>query len=112
MSNLLQVRAHLEGERQRLAVRHAGLEAALRAEPLREPDALDAATAHEDDEVMAALDRNETRMLAEIEAALKRIDLGSYGLCATCGEAIGPERLAVMPHASTCTSCAEPRRRT
>lgn len=42
------------------------------------------------------------RELAEVEAALHRIDDGSYGRCEICGKAIGDERLEVMPAARYC----------
>ena len=38
----------------------------------------------------------------EVAAALKRIDEGSYGKCAVCGENIPPERLEANPAATTC----------
>jgi len=42
------------------------------------------------------------RELAEVEAALGRIDDGSYGRCELCGQTIGEERLEVMPSARYC----------
>lgn len=46
--------------------------------------------------------------LHEIEAALHRMDEGSYGVCVACGEAIGLERLEVLPHARFCPACQLP----
>ncbi|MBO0829783.1 MAG: TraR/DksA C4-type zinc finger protein, partial [Streptosporangiales bacterium] len=43
--------------------------------------------------------------LHEIEAALHRVDEGRYGVCVTCGEAIGLERLEVLPHTRYCPVC-------
>ncbi|GAC1342057.1 MAG: hypothetical protein NVSMB29_13390 [Candidatus Dormibacteria bacterium] len=40
--------------------------------------------------------------LTELEAALRRLDDGSYGRCELCGKAIGEERLEVMPAARYC----------
>ncbi len=37
-----------------------------------------------------------------VEAALARMDAGSYGLCADCGQAIDPRRLAALPSARYC----------
>ena len=44
--------------------------------------------------------------LDEIEAALARIDAGTYGSCVRCGSAIPVERLQMRPFAGTCVSCA------
>ena len=44
--------------------------------------------------------------LAEVEAAIHRLDDGSYGRCARCGEDINPARLEAMPAARLCITCA------
>jgi DnaK suppressor protein len=44
--------------------------------------------------------------LAAIDAALQRIDAGSYGVCLRRGEAIGRDRLEVRPAATLCIACA------
>ena len=44
--------------------------------------------------------------LSEVEAALARIDDGTYGRCERCGESIAPARLEAMPMAATCITCA------
>lgn len=43
--------------------------------------------------------------LSEIDAALLRIDSGSYGRCERCCEPVLPERLEVLPMARLCTHC-------
>ena len=45
-------------------------------------------------------------LLREIDAALKRIDDGEYGLCQACEEPINPKRLDVDPTARLCIECA------
>lgn len=45
--------------------------------------------------------------LAEIDAALIRMDDGKYGLCRNCGDAIAVGRLQVRPQAALCIRCAE-----
>jgi DnaK suppressor protein len=47
----------------------------------------------------------EEQHLIQIEAALKRIDAGTFGLCQTCGKAIAPERLEALPWALDCIGC-------
>ena len=60
-------------------------------------------------QVRAMAEASETRRrarLSRIEAALKRIDDGSYGECLECGEPIPPRRLEIDPAAALCVSCA------
>jgi len=40
-----------------------------------------------------------------IEGALKRIALGTYGVCVSCGQPIERERLEAYPTANRCTAC-------
>jgi DnaK suppressor protein len=51
------------------------------------------------------LEENSGNVLAEIDAALERIDAGTYGMCASCSEGIAPERLEALPHATLCIDC-------
>ena len=48
------------------------------------------------------LEENAEHLLAEIDAALGRIDDGTYGLCVNCGKPIGEERLEAIPYATLC----------
>jgi RNA polymerase-binding transcription factor DksA len=48
--------------------------------------------------------------IAAIRAALGRIETGSYGICAKCGDDIAPERLDLLPHTPLCAACAGARR--
>jgi DnaK suppressor protein len=43
--------------------------------------------------------------LQDIQAALRSIEKGSYGICARCGNPIEPGRLEVKPDATLCVSC-------
>jgi DnaK suppressor protein len=43
--------------------------------------------------------------LAQIAAALRRVDAGSYGQCEDCGEAIDERRLRALPGTPFCTAC-------
>jgi len=54
----------------------------------------------------AALVGQAHRHLAEIHAAVHRLDDGSYGICVSCGAPIAAERLAARPTAATCITCA------
>ncbi|MDC7123582.1 TraR/DksA C4-type zinc finger protein [Cellulomonas fimi] len=52
-----------------------------------------------------------TERLAEVDRALRRLDDGTYGTCASCGRPIPAERLAARPTATTCVTCAAGGRR-
>ena len=41
----------------------------------------------------------------EVDAALARIDNGTYGFCSNCSKPIMPERLAVLSYAKLCMAC-------
>jgi RNA polymerase-binding protein DksA len=62
----------------------------------------DVATATFDREMASTLEENSNHVLAEIEAALGRIEGGTYGLCERCGKPIGEERLEALPWATLC----------
>jgi RNA polymerase-binding transcription factor DksA len=49
-----------------------------------------------------ALVHQAERHLDEIDAALDRLAVGSYGVCASCGGPIAPGRLEARPTARTC----------
>jgi DnaK suppressor protein len=53
---------------------------------------------------LALRDRNAAQ-LAEVEAALARLDDGTYGTCVRCGRPIAPERLDALPWAAHCIDC-------
>jgi DnaK suppressor protein len=46
-------------------------------------------------------------LLRQIEAALQRIQAGTFGKCLSCGEQINFKRLEAMPSAEYCRDCQE-----
>jgi DnaK suppressor protein len=72
----------------------------------REIEMIENATELWDAQVLSRLSDVDARTLAEIVAAIKRLDDGSYGRCIECGVAVGTGRLAVLPEAATCIDCA------
>ena len=54
-----------------------------------------------------ALDEHESAELAAIDAALKRIESGQYGLCIDCGVDIPTARLHANPTALRCVACQD-----
>jgi DnaK suppressor protein len=47
--------------------------------------------------------------IKEIEAAMERLDEGSYGICDECGNEITEGRLKIVPFAKYCKICQEDR---
>ena len=47
------------------------------------------------------------QLLEEVEAALRRVEDGSHGVCGGCRNAIPVRRLQALPWARYCVSCAE-----
>ncbi len=45
--------------------------------------------------------------LHDVDAALKRMDEGTYGTCSVCGDEIPIERLEARPHANLCMACKQ-----
>ena len=56
-------------------------------------------------EIDYTLGDNAEHVLAGIDAALKRIEEGTYGTCAGCGTEIPEGRLEANPWASLCIDC-------
>ena len=53
---------------------------------------------------LALRDHNRAH-LADIDAALARLDAGTFGTCTSCGRQIGEERLEALPWAAHCIDC-------
>jgi RNA polymerase-binding protein DksA len=58
-------------------------------------------------QVVAALESEAIQELADIDAALRRLTAGTYGICASCGEEINEQRLEARPACTECLDCAE-----
>ena len=75
------------------------------AEPA-DPDSSERAVQMEDDDALegqAALVSNE---IGAVRRALQRIEDGTYGECANCGNEIAAGRLEARPEAALCIECA------
>ncbi len=97
-------RVQLQARRDELTGRLQHFEEALDAPAPR--DAEDRATEREDDEVMERLGNAGLAEIEKIDAALARINEGTYGVCQNCGEQILAERLNVLPYTPLCRRCA------
>jgi RNA polymerase-binding protein DksA len=103
----------LIAERATTAARLAGLESeraamieAARAANTDDEHDPEGATLAFEREHAAALTGQARAHLTEIDAALRRLDEGAYGICTSCGGPIGAARLAARPTAATCITCA------
>jgi DnaK suppressor protein len=63
------------------------------------------ATATVGREIDYTLGDNAEQVISEIDAALQRIEAGTYGTCVDCGHEIPRERLGANPWASLCIDC-------
>jgi DnaK suppressor protein len=52
-----------------------------------------------------ALRSNTRDLLAQVDAAIKRMNEGRYGICARCSQPIPPDRLEALPYAIYCITC-------
>lgn len=62
-------------------------------------------------QMLLNMSERERAVLWEIDAALDRIDEGTYGTCEDCGEPIGEARLKALPYATLCVECKADRER-
>ncbi len=56
-------------------------------------------------EVGGVQEQRDLDEMAQVEAALQRLDTGNYGGCTDCGEPISLQRLRVQPAAQRCALC-------
>jgi DnaK suppressor protein len=68
-------------------------------------DEADAATQSAERELLFELSDNERQQLDAIEAALRKIETGSFGQCEGCSKPIPAPRLKAMPQARYCVQC-------
>lgn len=65
----------------------------------------DRSSERQGDEVLEAMGLADHAEMRRIDAALVRIEQGSYGACVTCGEEIDAARLAAVPATPFCRGC-------
>ncbi len=49
----------------------------------------------------------ELKLIKKVKKALDRIENGTFGICESCGEAIGEKRLKARPVTTQCIDCKE-----
>ena len=93
-SRLVQLQARLSNIKADVTKSHSG-------------DSAEQAQERENDEVVDAIGNETALSIKIIQAALGRIEAGTYGQCESCGEAISEGRLKAIPEATQCLNCAE-----
>jgi DnaK suppressor protein len=79
----------------------------LSAEGLQRPDIADRAQVESDASIQLRTRDRERKLISKIDAALRRIDLKTYGYCEDTGEPIGLGRLKARPIASLSVDAQE-----
>jgi len=97
-------RAELEARLSELDTRMHEIEDAL--DDPAPKDWNEAAQDAEGDEVLERLGVTSEAEVAQIRAALVRMDEGEYGYCVSCGKDISEERLNLLPATPFCRNCA------
>jgi RNA polymerase-binding transcription factor DksA len=69
-------------------------------------DFAEQATERENDDVLEEIGKETQASIANIKAALHRLEDDSYGICARCGEEIAEGRLDAIPETTLCVKCA------
>src|SRR3954471_23728748 len=105
---LLDLGRRMRGDEERLsgeALRPSG--ALAEGSTVNAPgDAGDVSVDQATQDVSLGLMANERQLLAQVTAALQRIDQGTYGKCVICGMDIGRERLDALPYTPYCVEDA------
>lgn len=66
----------------------------------------DSAKLWENSEIRDDLDDEASSELEQVNQALRRLESDDYGICTSCGKAIGEDRLEAVPYAAQCIDCA------
>ena len=99
------IREVLEKHRAALVKDLGGEEKVASERRASNPDRTDLAWNYYQSERNSALEERFSEQLDQVEAALKRIESGTYGRCTRCGKEINSERLEALPHAALCIEC-------
>ena len=105
-----ELRKMLEARRRELAQDVQGRIRGARAENAHLREAVDEGEVSEldtQDEIEFAMIQMKADTLSRIDAALRRLDEGSYGNCFQCGNEIAEARLQALPFAVRCKDCEE-----
>lgn len=107
-SQLIKEKEHLFAEVQELQDRSLNeSQSEVSGESSYETHQADSGTATFERERDLSLERNVEDLLERVDAALRKIENGEFGLCESCGRAISEDRLEALPYANLCIECKE-----
>src|SRR5918996_3167592 len=111
-SRYTELKKMLEDRRRELVSEVHGKIRDVRAEGSKEREVLDQGESSEVDiqeDIEFALIQMKAETLNKVDAALRRLDEGTYGDCFECGDEISEARLRALPFAVRCKDCEEAR---
>ena len=103
---LARERARTSARLRALTGDHAGMVEASRDSNADDEHDPEGATIAFERSQVEALVRQARAHLVEVDAALARLEAGTYGTCERCGQPVAPARLQARPVARTCVGCA------
>ena len=108
-ATLSDLRASLEQERSDLRARLAEMGLLSGGELSFDQNFADSSQVTAERGEVEALAGNLRESLTDVEAALVKLDNGTFGVCEGCGQPIAPDRLEAKPAARLCMECASKR---
>lgn len=79
----------------------------MSSQSTQESESMDRASADIDQSLRLKIRSRESLLIQKIQKALGRIEIGSYGICESCGEDISIPRLKARPVTTKCIPCKE-----
>ncbi len=88
-----------------MLARRAGLARGVTTVPQDDPAQVDEAVLAPASPTLVPANAPAAALLHALDAALARIEAGTYGVCSGCGGEIGARRLVAFPWATLCLAC-------
>lgn len=104
MTDIKKIKADLQSKLQELIAQVEDIDEKL--SETGDDDSQERAVESQNDEVLEEVGEATQDEIRQIKLALSQIEAGRYGICTACGEAIGNERMEVLPDATKCIKCS------
>ena len=102
---LLGLRAQIQHDIERLEEDVDAAQREMAEQANREDRIAELAALMQNQETEVTMEEHLRDLLVRVEAAIKSIEEGTYGLCVSCGAPIPRERLAAVPYTDRCVAC-------